>query len=79
MSNVITFPPNRYNQGESVRDDQQDEEDKFRSQRILNFICDQIGDDVFELKDQYDYTFGLIQNGHFFVRLEQTELGIDHE
>jgi hypothetical protein len=74
MSNVISF------------DDQAHEEDKFNSWRMMNVIHDQTGGEPFELKDQYGYVFGIIHEGQYFVRLEQTkeginleELGIDHE
>lgn len=67
MSNVIPF------------DDQQHEDDKVLSWRIMNVINKQTGGEIFELKDEYGYVFGLIRDGRFFINIEQTDLGVDNE
>ena len=66
MSNVIP-----------INDDQATEDGKVLAYRMLEIIHQQVGSEPFELTDKYGFSFAMICDGKFYVRLETTDLGLD--
>lgn len=67
MSNVIP-----------INDDQAMEDGKVLAYRMFDIIHQQVGSDPFELTDKYGFSFAIICDGKFYVRLETTDLGTEN-
>ena len=65
MSNVIP-----------INDDQAIEDGKVLAYRMQEIIHEHVGSDPFELTDKDGFSFAIICDGKFYVRLETTGLGL---